>query len=82
MSYKFKSICLNFSLLLSFMLLLQVGFCQSNFSGVDDFIEKNKKVLGGEVIAMIWKDGKVVYRKETSEDFTSKMPVAIGASGQ
>ena len=52
------------------MLLLQVGFSQSNFSGVDDFIEKNKKALGGEVIAMIWKDGKAVYRKETSEDFT------------
>ncbi|MFT3747685.1 MAG: serine hydrolase [Agriterribacter sp.] len=82
MSYKFKSICLNFSILLSFMLLLQAGFSQSNFSGVDDFIEKNKKALGGEVIALVWKDGKVVYRKETSEDFNSKTPVAIGASGQ
>lgn len=82
MSYKFKPICLNFSILLIFMLLFQPGFSQYNFSGVDDFLQKNQKALGKEVVALVWKDGKIVYKKETSEDFTAKTPVAIGASGQ
>ena len=61
---------------------MQPAFSQYNFAGVDDFLQKNQKDLGKEVIALVWKDGKVVYRKETSEDFNSKTPVAIGASGQ
>ena len=82
MSYKLKLICLNFSVLVSFLLILQPAFSQYNFAAVDDFLQKNQKVLGKEVIALVWKDGKVVYRKETSEDFNGKTPIGIGASGQ
>jgi CubicO group peptidase (beta-lactamase class C family) len=82
MSLKVRSICLYFSLLLGFMLFLQAGFAQSNFSGVDDWIQKNKKVLGGDVVALVWKDGKIVYRKETNQEFNGKTQVPVAASGQ
>lgn len=43
---------------------------------------KNQKTLGKQVVAMVWKDGKLVYKKETSEDFNAKTQVPVGASGQ
>ncbi|HRP30246.1 MAG TPA: serine hydrolase domain-containing protein [Agriterribacter sp.] len=82
MSYKFKVICLYFSLLSGFLLMLQPANGQYNFSVVDDMLQKNQKILGKQVVALVWKDGKIVYRKETSEEFTGKMQAPIAASGQ
>lgn len=82
MSYKVRSICLYFSLLLSFMLFFHIASAQHNFSSVDEMLQKNHKTLKGKVVALVWKDGKIVYKKETNEDFTARTPVPIGASGQ
>ena len=82
MSAKVRSICLNFSLLLGFMLFLQSAFSQANFSNVDDWLKKNQKILGGNVVALVWKDGQIVYRKEIGEDFNGKIQVPVYASGQ
>lgn len=82
MSYKSKSICLYFSIITGFLLFLQSAQGQYNFSGVDEMLQKNQKTLGKKVIALVWKDGKIVYRKETNEEFTSKTQVPVGASGQ
>lgn len=82
MSHKTLSICLYFSLLTVFLLFLQPVKGQYNFSGVDDMLQKNQKVLGKQVIALVWKDGKIIYRKETDEEFNSKAQVPVGASGQ
>ncbi len=82
MSYKTGIICLNFSLLSFLLLILQPVSAQYNLAPVDEWLEKNKKVLGKEVIVLVWKDDKMVYRKETHADFTSRIQAPVGASGQ
>jgi CubicO group peptidase (beta-lactamase class C family) len=78
MSYKIRLICLKCSSLLAFLLLLQPAYSQYNFTEVDDLLTKNQKLLGNDVIAMIYKDGKIVYTKELTKEFTvkTKAPVA------
>lgn len=82
MSYKLKLICLYFILLSFFLLFIQVSYAQDKFSGVEEMIKKNQKALGKDVVALVWRDGKVVYRYETGPEFNGKTQVAIGASGQ
>lgn len=82
MSYKVRPICLYFSLLMSFVLFFHVAPAQYNFNSVDEMLQKNKKVLKGKAVVLIWKDGKIVYKKETNEEFTAKTQVPIFASGQ
>ncbi|RZK65820.1 MAG: hypothetical protein EOO92_25915, partial [Pedobacter sp.] len=65
-----------------FLLFLQPVTGQYNFTGVDDMLQKNEKALGKHVVALVWKDGKIVYKKEIGEDFNAKTQVAVGASGQ
>jgi|SRR5450432_374716 CubicO group peptidase (beta-lactamase class C family) len=77
MSYKIQSNCLKFSSLLAFLLLLQPVFAQYNFSAVDDLLAQNQKELGGDVIAMIYKDGKIIYNKQTNKEFAAKTQVPI-----
>jgi CubicO group peptidase (beta-lactamase class C family) len=79
MSYKIKLNCLKFSSLLTFLLLLQPVLGQYNFSGVDDLLTKNQKLLGGDVIAMIYKDGMVIYKKELNKEFTGKTQAPIAS---
>ena len=79
MSYKIQSNCLKFSSLLALLLLLQPVFAQYNFSGVDDLLAKNQKLLGGDVIAMIYKDGKLIYKKELNKEFTGKTQAPIAS---
>lgn len=82
MSYKITLSCLYFSLLGAFLLFLQPVMGQYDFSGVDDMLQKNGKVLGKDIVVLVWKDGKIIYKKETGEDFTAKTQVPLGASGQ
>ncbi|MFT3935281.1 MAG: serine hydrolase domain-containing protein [Chitinophagaceae bacterium] len=77
MSYNLKSNCLKFSSLLAFLLLLQPVWGQYNFSGLDDLVAKNEKVVGKDVIVMIYKDGKLVYTKQTNKEFTPKTQAPI-----
>src|SRR5439155_24809555 len=81
MSYRFKFNCLNFSLLLFFMLLFQSGIAQKSaknvkelginrFPSLDALLVQNQKPLGNNFVAMIWTD-TLVYKKEVGE-FESK----------
>ncbi len=82
MSYKIKSNCLKFSPLLILLLFLQPAAAQYNFAGIDDLLTKNQKLLGNEVIAMVYKDGKLVYNKQPDKEkeFTGKTQAQIAAS--
>ncbi len=82
MSYKVISTCLYFSSLAAFLLFLQPAMGQYNFAGVDDMLQKNEKTLGRNVVALVWKDGKIVYKKEIGEDFNAKTQMPVAASGQ
>lgn len=82
MSLKLNAICLNCSLVLTFMLMLQVSFAQYNFTQVDALLEAKKKLLGGKLIALVSKDGKIIYQKEIGEDFKVESPEPIGAGSK
>lgn len=82
MSCKLGVICLNFSLLCFFLLNLQPLSAQNNFAPIDEFVQKNQKTLGKQVVVLVWKDDKMVYKKETSEDFNARTQAPVGASGQ
>jgi len=67
MSYKFQSACRKFTLFAAFLLLLQTGFSQYNFSKVDEWLNNNLKEIGGRAVLVIYKDGKLVYSKAENE---------------
>ena len=66
--------CLKVSLVLNFLLLLQVSRGQFNSTEADAFLQKNQKAFGNEMVVMVYKDGKPVYKKELGKDFTGKSP--------
>lgn len=79
MSYKFSSICLKCSLLSTFLLIFQSIFAQTNFQDVDQEIQSKQKLLGKDLVVMLWKAGDtVVYKKEVGE-FNSKTAAPIGS---
>ncbi len=80
-----------------FGLLLMVIFCFTAFAAhaqkkaqpelydlteVDKRLDAAKKELGGGAVLMIYKDGKIVHKKEVGPDFGIRTPVPIGASSQ
>lgn len=87
MSHKIKSGCLKFSTVALFMLFFHTVFSQSSklpkevgvnrFEDLDGLVLQNQKLLGGNLVAMVWTD-TLVYKRE-SGDFNSK-PVAPIAS--
>src|SRR3954469_10592718 len=78
MSLKTRAICLICSILSVFLLFFQVSFSQSDFSQVDALLQKNQKALGNDVVAIIYKDGKVLHTKELGE-FNAKTPAPIAS---
>ncbi len=52
---------------------------------VDAFLTTNQKLFGNDVIAMAYKDGKLVYKKELEKevgDFNGKIQVPAGVASQ
>lgn len=91
MAYKFTINCLKFSSVGLFLLFVQFSFAQVNkknvkelgierFTGLDAKLLQNQKVLGGNVVAMVWAD-TLVYKRELGE-FDSKAVVPIGYSSE
>lgn len=77
MSEKNISICCKVSYTLVFMLLFQFSNAQYNFKELDAKLETNKKELGNSVVAMIYKDGKIIYTKKIGEfDEKTQAPIA------
>ncbi|MEO6327901.1 MAG: serine hydrolase domain-containing protein [Ginsengibacter sp.] len=61
MSKNTASICLKCTLILSFLLLLQVGNAQNKFGKVQNWLNDNIEQLGGRAVLMIYKNGKIVF---------------------
>jgi len=77
MSFKVKDFCLKISLLICFLQLFQGGYAQYDFSSVDNFLKANQKALGNNLVVMVYKDGKVVYKKELGDfDAKTQAPIA------
>lgn len=67
------------SLALVFMLFFQSADAQYDFSALDSRLEGSKKELGGQVVAMIYKDGKVIFQKAIGTDFNAKTQAPIAS---
>lgn len=79
MSYKTGKICLKCSLLGLFLLLLQPVFSQHNFQELDAELQGKQKLLGTNLVMMVWKkDDTLVYKKELG-DFNSKTTAPIAS---
>ena len=70
------------SLALCFMLFLQFAHAQYDFSALDSKLEASKKELEGHVVAMIYKDGKVIYQKAIGTDFNAKVQAPIASASK
>jgi len=81
MSYKINANCRKFSMILSLMLVCLCGRSQYNFSEVDKLLAPNQQSKD-QLVALIYKDGKILYKKEMGEEFTlkSKAPIANSSS--
>jgi CubicO group peptidase (beta-lactamase class C family) len=88
MSYKVKLSCLPCSLVFIFLLFCLPSFAQKkaappspyNFDAVDNLIKQNQKALGANFVILVWKDGKPVYQKNGSDDFTAKTQAPMGGA--
>lgn len=71
--------CAKGSAVLIFMLFFQVSIGQPDFSEVDRKLEASKKELGGNVVTLIYKDGKIIYQKALGTDFNLKTQAPIAS---
>ena len=78
MSVKHCFACMKVRLVLLFMLFFQFSQAQYNFNEVDQKLEAAKKELGGNAVALIYKDGKIIYQKVMG-DFNSKTQAPIAS---
>ncbi|MEY4335103.1 MAG: hypothetical protein RLZZ45_22 [Bacteroidota bacterium] len=78
--FSFKT-CRKCSLSLLFMLLLQLGHSQTDFSILQAIIKKNEKLMGKEHVVVVQKDGKNIFLKET-EELKLKTPVPIASASK
>jgi CubicO group peptidase (beta-lactamase class C family) len=79
MSEKTLPTCMKVSLFLVFMLFFQSAWCQYNFTAVDQKLEAAKKELGGNVVALVYADNKIVYQKAIGTDFNAKTQAPIAS---
>ncbi len=79
MSLNCKSLCSKVSLVLFFMLLFQLANAQYDFSLLDKKLNDSQKDLGKNVVALVYKDGKIIYKKELGEDFKANVQAPIAS---
>jgi len=77
LSYKVKSICMKVITLFCFLLFLQTINAQYNWSELDQELEQRKKLFGNNVVALVWKDDSLIYKKEMGEfNMKTQAPIA------
>jgi CubicO group peptidase (beta-lactamase class C family) len=78
MSHKAILICLKSSIVLVFLLFLQPARAQYNWTELDQELKAKQKLLGDNIVVMIWKSDSLVYKKEMG-DFNSKTQAPIAS---
>jgi len=78
MSLKTSPFCLSCSLFTVLLLFFQSSFSQTDFSQLDALLQKNQKLLGNGVVALVYKDGKIIHSKELGE-FNAKTAAPIAS---
>jgi CubicO group peptidase (beta-lactamase class C family) len=70
--------CLKYSTTAVFMLFCLAANAQYNFADADAFITQNQKALGSDIATLVYKDGKIIFQKETGA-FNSKTVAPIAS---
>ncbi len=78
MSYKFSSICRKGIPAVIFLLFFQSAFAQYNWTDLNKELEAKQKLLGENVVALVWKDDSLVFKKEMG-DFNMKTAAPIAS---
>lgn len=77
MSYKVSVPCMNVIPILFFLLLLQPARAQYDWSELDASLQSKQKLLGNNVVAMVWKGDSLVFKKEMGEfNMKTQAPIA------
>ena len=76
MSLKPNQTCLKYILQIAFLLFWLPVFSQNNLPEMDKLLINSKKEIGSNYAVLIWKDGKIIYQKQT-QDFTAKTQAPI-----
>ena len=79
MSCKSRFICLKSSFLSLCLLLLQPVFSQYNWTALDSDLQTNQKMLGNDLVVMIWKKGDTLVYKKEMGTFNSKTSAPIAS---
>lgn len=78
MSYKFSSICRKGIPAMVFLLFFQSVFGQYNWTELNKELEAKQQLLGENVVALVWKDDSLVFKKEMG-DFNMKTAAPIAS---
>src|SRR5688572_11803591 len=78
MSYKTHSTCMKVIPALLLLLFLQPVFAQYKWTELDQELQSQQKLLGNNLVAMIWKGDSLVYKKEMG-GFNSKTQAPIAS---
>ncbi len=71
-------ICLKVTLIATFLQFLQPAYGQSAWSELDQELQAKQKLLGTNIVALVWKGDSLVYKKEMG-DFNSKTQAPIAS---
>ena len=61
-----------------FLLFLQTVSAQYNWVDLDQELEAKKELLGNNVVALVWKNDSLIYKKEMG-DFNAKTQAPIAS---
>ncbi len=78
MSYKVSSICMKVISLVGLLLMLQPLSAQYNWNELDRELEAKQKLLGNNLVCLLWKGDSMIYKKEMGE-FNSKTQAPIAS---
>ena len=81
MSVNQQSTCRKVLSVLSFMLLLQFANAQYDFNGIEKKLAAAKDDIGKNFVCLIYKDGKIVYKKDV-EGFDARAQAHIGQASR
>jgi CubicO group peptidase (beta-lactamase class C family) len=79
MSCKTRFICLKSSFVSLCLLLLQPVLSQYNWTPLDSELQTNQKMLGTDLVVMIWKKGDTLVYKKEMGTFNSKTSAPIAS---
>jgi CubicO group peptidase (beta-lactamase class C family) len=79
MSFNLKKICLKVASTLTFLLFFQLTNAQYDFTEVGKKLDASHKELSKDVVTLIYKDGKIVYKKEMGTDFKANTQAPIAS---